>query len=89
MNTKENIEPDAVPSSAEAMGETAQWRWNRQNPRAVVPEKVPWGAPPSTPKFNGTCNGLKGRGIVFDSENLRVDRFMDVRREIDKYVGKE
>ena len=51
-------------------------------------EKAPQGAPPTTPKFDRMCDGLKDRGIVFDSEDPRVDRFTHVKCEIAKYTGK-
>ena len=89
MTIKVKIKPDALPSSAMTTGATAQWRQNRQMPRAVVPAKLSRGAIPATPNFDGTYNGLKGRDLVFNPNNLCADRFTHVRHEIAKYVGKE
>ena len=89
MTIKVKIKPYALPSNAMTTGATAQWRQNRQMPRAVVPAKLSRGAIPATPNFDGTYNGLKGRDLVFNPNNLCADRFTHVRHEIAKYVGKE
>ena len=89
MAVKANIDRDDAPSSVAAMGVMAQWRRNRQKPRNAVPEKASRGAPPATPKFDRTCEGLKGRGLVFDYADMRADWFTHVRREIVEYAGKE
>ena len=86
MIIRANIDPDAAPSSLAATGVTAQWRQNRQKPKATVPEKS---SQPPTPKFDGTCNGLKGRGLVFNYADSCADCFMFLRHEIAEYVGKE
>ena len=87
MTIRANIYPDASSSIAAAMGATAQWLLNRQKPRATVPEKASQGATPATKKFDGTCDGLKGRDLVFDSADTRADWFTHVRHEISKYAG--
>ena len=46
------------------------------------PTKISRGAPPYAHMFEGTCDGLKGRGIIFDSADPRADRFIHVKREI-------
>ena len=56
---------------------------------AAVPTKTSRGAPLSDHKFYGTCDGLKGHGIIFDSADLRADCFIHVKREIYEYIGKE
>ena len=43
----------------------------------------------STPKFDRTCNGLKGRIIKLNSADMRTDLFTHIKREITEYVGKE
>ena len=87
MTVRAKIKPDAAPSSTVATVATAQWRQNCQKTRDAVPLKESRGATPATPNFDGTCNGLKGRGIVFNSTNPRANRFMHIRREITEYVG--
>ena len=62
MAKKVKMELDAAPLSAVATGGTVQWRRNRKKPRATVPTKAPRGTLPATPKFDGTCDGLKGCG---------------------------
>ena len=78
-----------MPSIAAATWATAQWCRNRQKPRSIVPENPSQGVPTSTPNFDGTCDDLKGTGLVFNSADLRTYRFMHVRHEIPDYVGKE
>ena len=50
--------------------------------------KTSRGGPSATPKFDGTCNGLKGHGLIFDSADSRADRFTHVKREISNYIVK-
>ena len=83
------LELDAAPSSVTCMGVTTRWRRNQHKLRSAVLTNTPQGAPPATPKFNGTCDDLKGRSIVFESANPRADRFAHVKHKIDKYTGKE
>ena len=89
MTMRAKIDLDAAPSGAEVMGVMAQWRWNHHSPRAAVPEKASWGAPPSTPKFGGTYYGRKGCSLVFNYAESCEDWFTHVRREIVDYVNKE
>ena len=50
--------------------------------------KTSWVRSPASHKFDGTCNGLKGHGLIFDSADSRADRFTHVKREISKYIVK-
>jgi len=46
-------------------------------------------AAPATANFDGTCNGLKGRGLVFDAADAKADQLSQVKREIVEYIGKD
>ena len=89
MDKKAKVEPDTSPSTAAGTGGTTRWRQNQQKLRDAVSTKTSRGRPPATSKFDGTCDGLKGYGLIFDSADLHVDRFTHVKREIAKYIGKE
>ena len=80
ITVKSKIDPDAAPSSAAATGATAQWRQTFQKPRSTIPAKASRGVPPATNKFDGTCDGLKGCGLVFDFADPIVDLFKNCRR---------
>ena len=82
------MEPGAATLSAAAAEETAQWFRNRQKTRATVLETAPRGAPLSTPKFEGACDGLKGLGLVFYLAYPRADPFTRVEPNIAKYISK-
>ena len=82
MTVRAKTEPGATPSITAAAGATSQWRQNYHNPRSAVLPKASWGAILATPNYDGTCDGLKGRGLVFDSADSRTDWFIHVRREI-------
>ena len=86
MTIRAKIKPDAAPPSGLTTGATAQWHQNHQKPRAAVPAKE---SQSSTLKFDRACNGLNGRGLVFDSTNRYTGRFTLVRLEIAEYIGKE
>ena len=86
---KAKIKRDAAPSRSVTTGATEQLHQNIQKLRAAVLEKASQGMTPATPDFDGTCVSLRGRGIVFYSADLHVERFKHVRREIYEYVGKE
>ena len=88
MYEKVKVKLDATPSSATSTGGTGKWLQNQQNLRAAVLYKAPRGVPVVTPKFEVTCDGLKGCSIVFGSANFCVYRFMHIRRKIAKYTGK-
>ena len=83
------LELDAAPSSVTCMGVTTRWRRNQHKLRSAVLTNTPQGAPPATPKFNGTCNILKGRGLIFDSADPRADRFTHVKRGISEHTRSE
>ena len=89
MAKKVKVELDAAPSSVPVTGVTVWWCRNQQNSRATFLTNKPWGTPPTTLKFNGTCDGLKGRGIVFNSADPSAYCFMRIKREIAEYIGKE
>mmetsp|Transcript_29273 Transcript_29273/g.86680 ORF Transcript_29273/g.86680 Transcript_29273/m.86680 type:complete len:93 (+) Transcript_29273:120-398(+) len=88
---KSKVEPDAASSSgttaaaASAAPRRLRNRANRSGEPSAKPVRV---ATPSS-KFDGTCDGLRGRGLVFDSADTRADRFMQMKREIIDYIGKE
>ena len=86
MTKKVKVELESTPPSAVSVGEMVQWFQNQQNPSATVLTKTTRGAPLTTPNFDGTCNDLKGCGIVFDSSNLRADHFTHVKHEIIEYI---
>uniref|UniRef100_A0A7S4IV20 Uncharacterized protein n=1 Tax=Odontella aurita TaxID=265563 RepID=A0A7S4IV20_9STRA len=56
------------------------WRY-RHKLRAAVQAKATRAVPASA-MFNGKCDGLKGRALVFDSLDTRADQFTHIRREI-------
>uniref|UniRef100_A0A7S4K779 Uncharacterized protein n=1 Tax=Odontella aurita TaxID=265563 RepID=A0A7S4K779_9STRA len=84
-------EPDATVSrgSATAAVSAAPRRCRNKSKKPGEPAAKPTrGAVPS-PKFDGTRDGLKGRGLVFDLADPRADRFAQVKREIIGYIRKE
>ena len=89
MAKKTKVEPDAAPSTVLGTGGATQWIKNQQKSRPSVPTNTSRGGPPATPKFNGTCDGLKVRGFIFDSANFSTEFFTHVKRDISKYIGKE
>mmetsp|Transcript_51777 Transcript_51777/g.155378 ORF Transcript_51777/g.155378 Transcript_51777/m.155378 type:complete len:122 (-) Transcript_51777:1860-2225(-) len=83
---KPKVDLDAAPSSGAAAAPR-----RRQNKPSKVGEssaRQMRTAGPS-PIFDGTCDGLKGQGLVFDSASPRADRFTQVKRDIIEYIGKD
>ena len=83
------MEPDAAPSRAAGTGGSNTISSIPEKSRAAVLTKTSQGGTPSTPKFYGICDGLKVRGLIFDSADSRADRFTHVKCEIAEYTGKE
>mmetsp|Transcript_53098 Transcript_53098/g.158901 ORF Transcript_53098/g.158901 Transcript_53098/m.158901 type:complete len:92 (-) Transcript_53098:1615-1890(-) len=87
---KPKVEPDAAASheAATAAGAVTRKRRNKSK-KTGEPAAKPTRRPIPSSRFDGTCYGLKGRGIVFDSADPRADRFTQVKREIVEHIGKE
>ena len=78
MAEKEKVETDTTPSSMDGMGVSTQWSRNQHKSRATVLTKTSRGAPPPIPKFDGMCDDLKGRSLIFNSEYPLMDVFTHV-----------